>query len=120
MRVNFLQYRPNVEDLPNAFSVTLRGTDTRLVAQRNEQVSRLTVQSNHLMATRRRNGATTQVDHPNRTDEEEDPRASETFPGAGLDARLAASQAEVPAHLLRRAACIFLMGMAATFAILLL
>jgi hypothetical protein len=99
--------------------VTLRGTDTRLVAQRNDQVSRLTVQSNRLMATRRRDGATTQVEHPNRTDEE-DPRAMEAFPGEGLDARLAASEAEVPAYLLRRAACIFLMGMAATFAILLL
>ena len=62
--------------------MTLRGTDTRLVAQRNDQVSRLTVQSNRLMATRRRDGATTQVEHPNRTDEE-DPRAMEAFPGEG-------------------------------------
>ena len=59
------------------------------------------------------------MDHPNRTDEE-DPMAMETDQGTGLDARLPAPEAEVPAYLLRRAACIFLVGMAATFAILLL
>ncbi len=69
------------------------------------------------MATRKRDGGTTRVDDPNRSDEEE-PR-TKTVSGVGIKARRAVPEAEVPAHLLRRAACIFLVGMAATFVILL-
>jgi len=69
------------------------------------------------MATRRRDGGTTRVDDPIRSDEEE-PR-TKTVSVVGIKARRPVPEAEVPAHLLRRAACIFLVGMAATFLILL-
>ena len=70
------------------------------------------------MATRRRNRGTAHVNDLNQADEEE-PRAKELVLGGELDARRKVPETEVPAHLLRRAAAIFLVGLLATFVILL-